>query len=150
MIKKISEHFTPKQYVIEFLLGLATLFGLYLIIAWISYNPFDSSWSVSSSQPVTLNKAGKLGAWVIDLFFALFGHVGNIIPFVLFIAPIYFIRTKRIDCLTWTRFSLRIFGFVLLLSGLTALSTLLLSNTPYYLSGGVLGGSLIAGFFVIG
>ncbi|OZN25843.1 cell division protein FtsK [Actinobacillus seminis] len=147
MIKKISEHFTPKQYVIEFLLGLATLFGLYLIIAWISYNPFDSSWSVSSSQPVTLNKAGKLGAWVIDLFFALFGHVGNIIPFVLFIAPIYFIRTKRIDCLTWTRFSLRIFGFVLLLSGLTALSTLLLSNTPYYLSGGVLGGSLIAGFF---
>lgn len=147
MIKKISEHFTPKQYIVEILLGLTALFGLYLIIAWASYNPLDSSWSVSSSQPVTLNKAGKLGAWVIDLFFALFGHVGNIIPFVLFIAPIYFIRTKRIDCLTWTRFSLRIFGFVLLLCGLTALSTLLLSNTPYYLSGGVLGGSLIVTFF---
>ena len=147
MIKKISEHFTPKQYIVEILLGLTALFGLYLIIAWASYNPLDSSWSVSSSQPITLNKAGKLGAWVIDLFFALFGHVGNIIPFVLFIAPIYFIRTKRIDCLTWTRFSLRIFGFVLLLCGLTALSTLLLSNTPYYLSGGVLGGSLIVTFF---
>ncbi|PJG83311.1 FtsK/SpoIIIE family DNA translocase [Caviibacterium pharyngocola] len=147
MIKRITAHFTPKQYLVEMLLGLTALFGLYLIIAWSGYSPLDSSWSVSSSQPETINKAGKLGAWFIDLFFALFGHIGNIMPFVLFIAPIYFIRTKRRDSLTWTRLFLRLFGFSLLLCGLTALAALLLSNSLYYLAGGVLGGSLVVSFF---
>ncbi len=147
MIKRITHHFTPKQYLVELLLGLTALFGLYLIIAWSGYSPLDSSWSVSTSQPVTINKAGALGAWVIDLFFALFGHIGNLLPFVLCVAPISFIKTKRTDSLTWMRFSFRLFGFVLLLCGLTVLATLLLSNTHYYLAGGVLGASLTVWFF---
>ncbi|WP_040975642.1 DNA translocase FtsK [Necropsobacter massiliensis] len=147
MIKRITHHFTPQQYLVELLLGLTALFGLYLIIAWSGYSPLDSSWSVSTSQPATINKAGALGAWIIDLFFALFGHIGNLLPFVLCIAPISFIKTKRTDSLTWMRFSFRLFGFVLLLCGLTVLATLLLSNTHYYLAGGVLGASLTVWLF---
>ncbi|WP_032092885.1 DNA translocase FtsK [Necropsobacter rosorum] len=147
MIKRITHHFSPKQYLVELLLGLTALFGLYLIIAWSGYSPLDSSWSVSTSQPTTINKAGAFGAWLIDLFFAMFGHIGNILPFVLFVAPVSFIKTKRTDSLTWLRFGFRLCGFVLLLCGLTVLATLLLSNTPYYLAGGVLGASLTVSFF---
>ncbi|MDG2948632.1 DNA translocase FtsK 4TM domain-containing protein [Bisgaard Taxon 10/6] len=149
MIRKITEGFSPKHYLVELILGLTAVFGFYLIIAWSSYSPFDSAWSVSGYQPEIINKAGKLGAWVVDLFFTFFGDVGHLLPFLICITPIYFIRTKRVDSLTWTRFSLRMFGFVTFMLGATALCALLLNNTPYHLAGGVLGGSLVKHLFPV-
>ena len=147
MIKKLTDGFTPQHYFVEFLFGLTALFGFYLIIAWSSYSPIDSAWSVSTYQTEVINKSGKLGAWVMDLFFVFFGKVGNILPFLICIAPIYFIRTKRVDSLTWTHFSLRMFGFVMLMLGLTSLCSLLLDNDNYHLAGGVVGGSLVQHLF---
>ncbi|STO53648.1 DNA translocase FtsK [Canicola haemoglobinophilus] len=147
MIKGIKQFFLPKRDLVEFLLISTALFGFYLIIAWFSYSPFDSAWAVSSFQTETLNKAGVLGAWLIDLFFTFFGQVGNIIPFVLLVSPLYFLHTKRTQGLSWTRFFLRIFGFITLLMGLTILATLMLANTTYHLSGGVLGGSLVVSLY---
>ncbi|TCP95828.1 DNA translocase FtsK [Cricetibacter osteomyelitidis] len=146
MIERIKR-FTPKQYLVEFLLGVMTLFGLYLVIAWAGYSPLDNAWSVSSYQTETINKAGALGAWIIDLFFSLFGRVGNLIPFVLFIAPIYFIRSKRADYLSWSQVGVFVGGFCLLLLGLTTLSSLSLPGAVDYLAGGTLGG-IIANFLV--
>lgn len=147
MIKSIKQFFLPKRDLVEFLLIFTALFGFYLIIAWFSYSPFDSAWAVSSFQAETLNKAGALGAWFIDLFFTFFGQIGNIIPFVLLVAPLYFLRTKRTQGLSWTRFFLRILGFTTLLIGLTILATLMLANSAYHLSGGVLGGSLVVSLY---
>ena len=142
MIKHITEHFSPKSYLLNLLLGLTALLGLYLIIAWSGYTPLDSSWATSSFAPETINKAGALGAWFVDLFFVFFGYIGNLIPFILFFIPVYLIRSKRVNDLTWTKVSLRSFGFILLLCGLTVICTLSLNNTASYLAGGVLGGSL--------
>ena len=69
MIKRITKRFTPKQYLVELLLGLTALLGLYLIVAWSSYTPLDNSWSTASFQTETINKAGAFGAWLIDAFF---------------------------------------------------------------------------------
>lgn len=143
MIKDIKQIFLPKRDLVEFLLILTALWGFYLIVAWFSYSPFDNSWAISSFQTETINKAGALGAWVIDLFFTFFGVVGNIIPFVLFIAPIYFLHTKRTQGLSWARFFLRLLGFAILVMGLMILSTLMLTKTEYHLSGGVFGAILI-------
>ena len=121
---------------------MTALLGLYLIIAWSGYTPLDSSWATSSFAPETINKAGALGAWFVDLFFVFFGYIGNLIPFILFFIPVYLIRSKRVNALTWTKVSLRSFGFILLLCGLTVICTLSLNNTASYLAGGVLGGSL--------
>lgn len=143
MIKKITENFTPKEYLVKFCFALTALLGFYLIIAWSSYSPFDSAWSVSGFQTEVLNKAGKFGAWVIDLLFVLFGQVGNLIPFVLLITPIYFIRSRRTHGLTAIRFCVRLIGFSLLLCGLTVLCALLFDDSNYHLSGGVLGASLV-------
>ncbi|TID18122.1 membrane protein, partial [Avibacterium paragallinarum] len=96
MIKRITTNLTPKQYMGELCLGIISLFGLYLIVAWSSYSPFDNTWAVSSSQPETINKAGALGAWLIGLFFTLFGYIGNVIPFILCFVPIYLFKTKNL------------------------------------------------------
>ena len=147
MIKRITEHFSPKYYLLNLLLGMTALFGFYLIIAWSGYTPLDNSWATSSFALDTINKAGAFGAWFVDLFFVLFGYVGNVIPFMLCFIPAYLIRTKRATSLTWTKFSLRTFGFILLLCGLTVICTLSFNNTANYLSGGVLGGWLTLTFY---
>ena len=147
MIKRITEHFSPKYYLLNLFLGMTALFGFYLIIAWSGYTPLDNSWATSSFAPDTINKAGAFGAWFVDLFFILFGYVGNVIPFMLCFIPAYLIRTKRVTSLTWTKFSLRTFGFILLLCGLTVICTLSFNNTANYLSGGVLGGWLTLTFY---
>ncbi len=146
MIKRITDTFTPKQYLIVLLFSLIALWGIYLIISWSTYHPFDNAWSVSSSQTEVLNKGGKLGAWSVDVLFVLFGQLANIIPFVLSVAPLYFIRTIRSDALTWKRFALRLFGFALLLCGLSVLAVLWLDNAGNYPAGGVLGAELVARF----
>ena len=143
MIKRITKRFTPKQYLAELLLGLTALLGLYLIVAWSSYTPLDNSWSTASFQTETINKAGAFGAWLIDAFFVFLGYVGHLIPFVIFIVPIYLLKTKAVHSLSVTRIALRSFGFIALIIGLTMMATLLLSNTNYYLAGGVFGGSLV-------
>ena len=121
---------------------MTALFGLYLIIAWSGYTPLDNSWATSSFSSETINKAGVLGAWFVDLFFVFFGYIGNLIPFSLCFIPLYLLRTQRLNHLTGTKVALRSFGFILLLCGLTVICTLSLSNTASYLAGGVLGGSL--------
>lgn len=147
MIKKIAENFVPRKYFAEMLLVFLALFGAYLIIAWSSYSPLDSSWAVSNSQAEVINKAGALGAWLVDLFFVFFGKVGHIFPFVLCFAPIYLLASKLVNRLTWQRIALRTFGFALFLCGLCALFALLLANDNAHLAGGVLGGSLLKNFF---
>ena len=143
MIKKHTlAHFSLKTYLGNLLLGLTALFGLYLIIAWSGYTPLDNSWATSSFSSETINKAGVLGAWFVDLFFVFFGYIGNLIPFSLCFIPLYLLRTQRLNHLTGTKVALRSFGFILLLCGLTVICTLSLSNTASYLAGGVLGGSL--------
>lgn len=146
MIKQITERFSPKQYLFKWALGAVALLGLYLIIAWSSYTALDNSWSTSSYQVESINKAGAFGAWWVDLFFALFGHVGNLFPFVICFVPAHLILSKRAKYLTWTRFTLRTFGFICFISGLCILASFLLSNNSYYLSGGALGGVLSSYF----
>ncbi|OOF87652.1 cell division protein FtsK [Rodentibacter ratti] len=147
MIKRITERFTPKQYLGELILALTTLLGLYLIVAWSSYTPLDNSWSTASFQSETINKAGALGAWIIDAFFVFLGYVGHLLPFLIFLVPIFLLKTKAVRSLSLTKVALRSFGFITLLVGLSIMATLLLSNTNYYLSGGVLGGSLVISLY---
>ncbi|AAC23246.1 predicted coding region HI1595 [Haemophilus influenzae Rd KW20] len=107
MIKQITERFTPRQYLAEFLLGLTALFGLYLIVAWSSYTPLDNSWATVSAYGNTINKVGSFGAWIIDLFFVFLGYVAHIIPFTAFLVPIYLLKTKAVKQLSCTRIILR-------------------------------------------
>ena len=143
MIKRITERFTPRQYLAELLLALTALLGLYLIIAWSSYTPLDNSWATAASHDGTINKAGAFGAWVIDLLFVFFGYVAHIFPFATFLVPVYLLKIKAVKQLSCTRIILRSFGFFTLIIGLCVMSMLLLSSNSFYLSGGVLGGSLV-------
>lgn len=82
-----------------------------------------------------------------SFFLFFFGYVAHIIPFTAFLVPIYLLKTKAVKQLSCTRIILRSFGFIMLIIGLCVVSMLLLSSNTFYLSGGVLGGSLVVNWF---
>ncbi|MDG6896155.1 DNA translocase FtsK [Volucribacter amazonae] len=138
MIERMKIGFTPKQYLAELVFLFLALFGLYLIVAWSSYSPLDNAWSVSSYQQESINKAGALGAWLIDLFFTLFGYVGNLLPFLCFMVPVYILCSKKAKALSKLTVFITLISFVLFLLGLSLLAKFALPNSNDYLSGGAL------------
>ena len=132
-----------KDNIVKFVLLLMATLGLYLIIAWASYSPLDNAWSVASSvTDSTLNKTGFLGAWLIDLLFAMFGKVAFVIPFVLFGVPCYLLLGGIATGLHFRHIGLWVLSFLCLMFGLAGLASVLLSNSAYYLAGGFIGGIL--------
>ncbi|WP_065237539.1 DNA translocase FtsK [Gallibacterium genomosp. 3] len=136
-IKK--EYLSSNLYLFNLGLFLLACFGLYLLVAWTSYHPADSTWTIASNQPTVINKAGVVGAWLIDILFALFGSIGNLIPFFVFLIPLYLLRYHPITEFKGGTFFLRSFGFLLFLVSLATLAALYLPDSPYHLAGGVIG-----------
>ncbi|PNL89984.1 hypothetical protein A6J76_011340 [Aggregatibacter aphrophilus] len=66
MIKHITEHFR-QNLPVKFTARLTALLAC-IDYCMVSYTPLDSSWATSSFAPETINKAGALGAWFVDLF----------------------------------------------------------------------------------
>lgn len=134
------ERLKGKENLIKFALLLTALFGIYLMVAWASYSPLDNAWSVASSVTHNvINKTGGIGAWAIDLLFAMFGSVAFLVPFALTLVPSYLLLSKTAETLEWRHFLLWAVSFGVLMIGLGAICTVLLSHSAYYLAGGFIG-----------
>lgn len=141
MIEQLKPHLKGKAILMKLVLLLACVLGIYLLIAWASYSPLDNAWSTASTfTQTTLNKAGSFGAWSIDMLYAMFGKVTVLVPFALIISSIYILGMGLSGEMKWQNFFLRLVSFLLLLVGLSALFSVLFSNSAYYLSGGFVGG----------
>lgn len=141
MIEQLKPHLSSKESLMKLFLFLLGLFGGYLLVAWVSYSPLDNGWTISSTLTSNvLNKTGSFGAWVIDLLYALFGKVTVLIPMLLIISSIYSLVMGIAKELKWKTLAFRFFSGVLLLIGLAGLSSVLLSHSANYLSGGFIGG----------
>ncbi len=62
----------------RFALELGLILGLVVLGFWglalLSYHPTDAAWSTSGLAEPTLNRAGRLGAWLADLSYFCFGY----------------------------------------------------------------------------
>ena len=62
----------------KFAVELALLAGILLLGFWLlallSFSPLDAAWSTSGSGAATVNRAGRLGAWLADASYFLFGY----------------------------------------------------------------------------
>lgn len=131
------------ENLIKFTLYFTIALGLYLIVAWASYSPLDNAWSIASSATQSvLNKTGALGAWLVDVQYAMFGKVGFIAPIVFTFSAIYILVRKLVPKLSWKKIAIWYGSFVLFICGLSALASVILPNSPYYLSGGFIGEAL--------
>ncbi len=64
-------------------------FGIYLLIATVTYTPFDPGWThVSSDTQQVTNASGVAGAWIADLLYGFFGRAAILLPVFIVIEAI--------------------------------------------------------------
>ena len=64
-------------------------FGIYLLIATVTYTPFDPGWThVSSDTQQVTNASGVAGAWLADLLYGFFGHAAIMLPIFILVEAI--------------------------------------------------------------
>lgn len=123
-----------------FFLLLVLALGCFLLVAWASYSPWDSVWTTYNGTGTEIeNKAGKIGAWSIDILSAFWGILSPLLAFVLIFVALYQLLSGKCDKLTPQHCSLFAFSFFLFLVGLSGCADFLLSDNRGYLGGGIIG-----------
>ena len=76
-------------------MGLGTI-GVFILLAFLTYNSSDVSWNSYSNEGGIHNLGGRLGAQLADLFFASFGLASYLIPIALLYMAYTMFRFKEI------------------------------------------------------
>ncbi len=113
----MSVHPKDKTSEVIGLLSLA-LSGL-LALALATYNALDPSLSVSTYPEKYLNWIGKIGSWTADALFQAIGFSAFLLPLPLLLIGYKKIRNRSIEFPF-----VKLFGFFMLIAGLTAILTL--------------------------
>ena len=143
------------QRLLEVGLIIFSGFGLFILLALLSFDPADPSWSQTGYQTQVRNYTGPIGAWLADLLLFSFGWVAYLLPFLLtFAGYLLFKRFHDLMQLDYLILGLRIIGLVLTLLTATAISSMNFNDIYYFSSGGVIGdvvsGALLPYFNFIG
>ena len=119
---------------------------LYLCLALFSFDPSDPGWSYTGVDSEVSNLMGRLGAWIADVLFFLFGYLACIFPMMLgYQAWLVFRERGREFDLNWPMFALRALGLLLTLAAGAGIASLHFYRAGANLrqgSGGVLGSEL--------
>ncbi|MDG2060863.1 MAG: DNA translocase FtsK 4TM domain-containing protein [SAR86 cluster bacterium] len=145
-----------EQLFLESWLIIQAFFGLFILIALISYSNQDPGWSSNSYSPGEIetkiqikNIVGTWGAYISDFLLYAIGYMSFLVPYWL-LWPVFKHFFLSRDFLVFTQaesivISLKMFGwFLVLISGSTLLSLFLTADTNYlpYESGGIVGMSI--------
>ena len=119
-----------------------------LLLALLSYSPDDPGWSHTGTREEADNAVGLAGAWVADIFFALFGVMAYLFPALLAVRAIQILRNyilreaQPFDSVTFT---LRVVGFLLVMISATSLVNIQygdVANEYPFGTGGILGNKI--------
>ena len=104
-----------------------------LLLALSTYSSEDPGWSHTGTRVEVANLAGPAGAWVADIFFALFGAMAYLFPVLLALRAIQILRThflREADLFDPVTFFLRVVGFVLVMISATSLANIQYAQLP--------------------
>jgi len=137
--------------------GLIVFSGLalFMLLALLSFDPADPSWSQTGYHQQINNYAGRGGAWLADVLLVSFGWLAYLLPFLVALSGyLLFKRYHDLFKLDYLILGLRLFGLLLTICAATAISSMNFNDIYYFSSGGVLGdkisGSLLPYFNFIG
>ena len=108
--------------------GVVILTGLaaFVLLAVVSYSPFDSAWTYTSSHSEVRNMVGSSGAYAADILLYLLGRIAYVIPVVLILFGVRLLL-RRGEGIVWERAALRLAGALV---ALCCLATLLALHWP--------------------
>lgn len=122
-------------------------FGIYLLIALLTYHDGDSAWSHSGMSNDIRNAAGKTGAWFSDVLFSLFGYMAYVFPLTLALSGLFIYRDLpnkgEANPFIWSVRSLGVLVALAASCGLIALHVSTQASLPMS-TGGLLGAAVKA------
>jgi S-DNA-T family DNA segregation ATPase FtsK/SpoIIIE len=127
----------------EALLVLVALFAVYLMVALLSFNPSDPSWSQTAWHEPIHNLGGAPGAWFADTLFFIFGVMAYTIP-VIMLGGCWFswLRRDNEEFIDYFAVALRLIGALALVASSCGLAAMNADDIWYFASGGVIGSLL--------
>lgn len=128
---------------IEALLILCSLFAIWLMVALLSFNPSDPSWSQTAWHEPIHNLGGIPGAWLADTLLFVFGVMAYTLPIII-IGGCWFTWRHRAseDYIDYFAVSLRLIGVLALILTSCGLAAINADDIWYFASGGVIGSLL--------
>lgn len=122
--------------------GLILSIGLaaFMLLALMSFDPADPSWSQAGYQTAVHNYAGPKGAWIADILLFTFGWIAYLVPpLVAFAGYLLTRRTMALMQMDFLILGLRLIGLVLSIICASAISSINFNDIFYFSSGGVVG-----------
>ncbi|WP_455813351.1 DNA translocase FtsK 4TM domain-containing protein [Pseudomonas graminis] len=137
------EPLSSGRRLLEALLIIVALFAIYLMVALVSFNPSDPSWSQTAWHEPIHNIGGGVGAWLADTLFFIFGVMAYALPpVILGLCWITFSRRHFQDYIDYFAVALRMIGVLALVVTSCGLAALNADDIWYFASGGVIGSLL--------
>lgn len=128
---------------LEALLIIVALFAIYLMVALVSFNASDPSWSQTAWHEPIHNIGGVVGAWLADTLFFIFGVMAYAIPpVILGLCWITFRQRHSQEYIDYFAVALRLIGVLALVVTSCGLAALNADDIGYFASGGVIGSLL--------
>ena len=128
---------------LEALLIIVALFAVYLMVALLSFNPSDPSWSQTAWHDPIHNLGGGVGAWLADTLFFIFGVMAYALPpVILGLCWITFRQRSGQEYIDYFAVALRLIGVLALVVTSCGLAALNADDIWYFASGGVIGSLL--------
>ena len=142
--KEVSlQPLSSSRRLLEALLIVVALFAVYLMVALLSFNPSDPSWSQTAWHEPIHNLGGSPGAWLADTLFFIFGVMAYAIPpVILGLCWITFRQRHSQDYIDYFAVALRLIGVLALVVTSCGLAALNADDIWYFASGGVIGSLL--------
>ena len=135
-LKKLSSG----RRLLEVILLAICLSAIFLMVALMSFNPSDPSWSQTTWNAPVKNLGGSVGSWSADILFSAFGILAFAIPPLLLLGcwAIYHYESQR-RYIDFFSLSLRLIGGLALILSSCGLAALNFDDLPNFASGGVIG-----------
>ncbi len=138
--KKLINHLDGIQKLFEVTIIILLFIALFMAISLYSFSPDDPSWSQQKWVAEINNEGGRVGAWIADVFFYVFGVIAYSIPLVIpFLVWAFFWKPKLDLDSDFLNMSLRILGLFFTFFSMEGLAALNINDFYYYPSGGLVG-----------
>ena len=133
-------HAYISQGIREGALILTVALCAFLLMALISHNSSDPSWTSTGTNAAPLNYGGKAGAWLSDILLYFFGYVAYLFPVLIgFRACLIFKYRKEVREVYWPLVSIRVIGFIVTMMGATGVLAMYQIHGLHEYAGGILG-----------
>ncbi|AIY65518.1 DNA translocase FtsK [Pseudoalteromonas piratica] len=128
------------QRLLEAGLILTTALAAFVLVALLTFDPVDPSWSQTGDYIKVKNLTGTAGAWTADLLYFSFGWLALLVPVIIQgLGYLLFKKTHQVFKLDYLTLSLRVVGLVLFVISSTAISSINFDDFYEFSSGGVIG-----------